>query len=93
MNENGILISKSAVDQKFQKEIQNKLKSLDYKLNKSNIDIGDDEVSNIDKSTSSIYDKSLLQKAIDIKVLGRRKEEMNNCFNYFFEKLIKLNSY
>ena len=77
MNENGILISKSAVDQKSQEEIQKKLKSLEYELNKLNIDNGEEEVSNIDKSTSSIYDKSLLPKTIDIKVLARRIEEMN----------------
>ena len=76
MNENGILISKSAVDQKSQEEIQKKLKSLEYELNKLNIDDGE-EVSEVDKSTSSLYDKSLLPKTIDIKVLARRIEEMN----------------
>ena len=77
MNENGILISKSAVDQKSQEEIQKKLKSLEYELNKLNIDNGEEEVSNNDKSTCSVYDKSLLPKTIDIKVLARRIEEMN----------------
>ena len=77
MNENGILISKSAVDQKSQEEIQKKLKTLEYELNKLNIDNGEEEVSSNDKSTSSIYDKSLLPKTIDIKVLARRIEEMN----------------
>ena len=77
MNENGILISKSAVDPKSQEEIQTKLKSLEYELNKLNIDKGEDETSEIDKSTSSAYDKSLLPKTIDIKVLARRIEEMN----------------
>ena len=76
MNENGILISKSAVDQKSQEEIQKKLKSLEYELNKLNIDDGEEE-SEVDKSTSSLYDKSLLPKTIDIKVLARRIEEMN----------------
>ena len=77
MNENGILISKSAVDQKSQEEIQKKLKSLEYELNKLNIDNGEEEVSSNDKSTCSVYDKSLLPKTIDIKVLARRIEEMN----------------
>ena len=77
MNENGILISKSAVDQKSQEEIQKKLKALEYELNKLNIDNGEEEVSNNDKSTCSVYDKSLLPKTIDIKVLARRIEEMN----------------
>ena len=77
MNENGILISKSAVDQKSQEEIQKKLKFLEYELNKLNLDDGEEEVSEADKSTSSFYDKSLLPKTIDIKVLARRIEEMN----------------
>jgi hypothetical protein len=42
MNENGILISKSAVDPKSQEEIQKKLKSLEYELNKLNIDNGEE---------------------------------------------------
>ena len=78
MNENGILISKSAVDQKSQEEIQQKLKNLEYELNKLNIDNGEEEPSEVDKSTSSNYDKSLLPKTIDIKVLARRIEEMNS---------------
>ena len=77
MNENGILISKSAVDQKSQEEIQKKLKSLEYELNKLNIDNGEEDVPDTDKSTSTIYDKSLLPKTIDIKVLARRIDEMN----------------
>ena len=77
MNENGILISKSAVDQKSQEEIQKKLKNLEYELNKLNIDNGEEEPIEVDKSTSSLYDKSLLPKTIDIKVLARRIEEMN----------------
>ena len=77
MNENGILISKSAVDPKSQEEIQKKLKSLEYELNKLNIDNGEEEPNEVDKSTSSAYDKSLLPKTIDIKVLARRIEEMN----------------
>ena len=77
MNENGILISKSAVDPKSQEEIQKKLKSLEYELNKLNIDNGEEEPLEVDKSTSSAYDKSLLPKTIDIKVLARRIEEMN----------------
>ena len=77
MNENGILISKSAVDPKSQEEIQKKLKSLEYELNKLNIDNGEEEPKEVDKSTSSGYDKSLLPKTIDIKVLARRIEEMN----------------
>ena len=78
MNENGILISKSAVDQKSQEEIQKKLKNLEYELNKLNIDNGEEEPNEVDKSTSSSYDKSLLPKTIDIKVLARRIEEMNS---------------
>lgn len=77
MNENGILISKSAVNPKSQEEIQKKLKSLEYELNKLNIDNGEEEPLEVDKSTSSAYDKSLLPKTIDIKVLARRIEEMN----------------
>ena len=77
MNENGILISKSAVNPKSQEEIQKKLKSLEYELNKLNIDNGEEEPNEVDKSTSSAYDKSLLPKTIDIKVLARRIEEMN----------------
>ena len=77
MNENGILISKSAVDPKSQEEIQKKLKNLEYELNKLNIDNGEEEPIEVDKSTSSLYDKSLLPKTIDIKVLARRIEEMN----------------
>ena len=78
MNENGILISKSAVDPKSQEEIKKKLKSLEYELNKLNIDNGEEEIPEVDKSTSSAYDKSLLPKTIDIKVLARRIEEMNS---------------
>ena len=44
MNENGILISKSAVDQKSQEEIQKKLKSLEYELSKLNIDNGEEDI-------------------------------------------------
>ena len=78
MNENGILISKSAVDLKSQEEIQKKLKSLEYELNKLNIDNGEEEIPEANKSTSSMYDKSILPKTIDIKVLARRIEEMND---------------
>ena len=78
MNENGILISKSAVDPKSQEEIQKKLKSLEYELNKINIDNGEEEIPEVNKSTSSMYDKSILPKTIDIKVLARRIEEMND---------------
>jgi hypothetical protein len=78
MNENGILISKSAVDPKSQEEMQKKLKSLEYELNKLNIDNGEEEIPEVNKSTSSMYDKSILPKTIDIKVLARRIEEMND---------------
>ena len=64
MQENGILISKSAVDPKSQEEINKKLKNLQNELNKlNNENVG--------------YDKSLLPKTIDIKVLARRIDEMN----------------
>ena len=54
------------------------MKSLEYELNKLNIDNGDEEIPEVNKSTSSMYDKSILPKTIDIKVLARRIEEMND---------------
>ena len=72
MKENGILISKSAVDEKSQEEINKKLKNLERELNEINID--NEEYNN---NNDSEYDKSLLPKTIDIKVLERRIDEMN----------------
>ena len=54
------------------------MKSLEYELNKLNIDNGEEEIPEVNKSTSSMYDKSILPKTIDIKVLARRIEEMND---------------
>ena len=71
MQENGILISKSAVDPKSQEEINKKLKNLQNELNKLN---SEQEEEN---NESTGYDKSLLPKTIDIKVLARRIDEMN----------------
>ena len=65
MSENGINISKSAVDPKAQQEVQQKLKQLEKDLNNLNTDSNED------------YDKSLLPKTIDIKVLERRIDELN----------------
>jgi len=73
MKENGILISKSAVDEKSQDEINKKLKNLEYELNKLNTE--NEEENNENENYS--YDKSLLPKTIDIKVLARRIDEMN----------------
>ena len=73
MKENGILISKSAVDEKSQEEINKKLKNLEYELNKLNKE--NEEENNENENNS--YDKSLLPKTIDIKVLARRIDEMN----------------
>ena len=73
MKENGILISKSAVDEKSQEEINKKLKNLEYELNKLN---KENEEENKENENNS-YDKSLLPKTIDIKVLARRIDEMN----------------
>ncbi len=71
MQENGILISKSTVDPKSQEEINKKLKNLQNELNKLN---NEQEEEN---NESPGYDKSLLPKTIDIKVLARRIDEMN----------------
>ena len=76
MEENGILISKSAADPKSQEEINKKLKNLQNELNELNrkhedVDDEDDIKENLE------YDKSLLPKTIDIKVLARRIDEMN----------------
>jgi hypothetical protein len=65
------------VDQKSQEEFQKRLKSLEYELNKLNIDSGEEDPIEEDKSASPPYDRSLLPKTIDIKVLSRRIEEMN----------------
>ena len=73
MKENGILISKSVVDEKSQEEINKKLKNLEYELNKLN---KENEEENKENENNS-YDKSLLPKTIDIKVLARRIDEMN----------------
>ena len=70
MEENGILISKSAVDPKAHEEINKKLKNLQNELNKLNMEN--------EPAENSGYDKSLLPKTIDIKVLSRRIDEMNN---------------
>lgn len=80
MNENGILISKSTVDPKAKEEFQNKLKSLENDLNKLNEDKEklEEDVSEADKTSSSAYNKALLPRTIDIKVLARRIEEMNS---------------
>ena len=80
MNENGILISKSTVDPKAKEEFQNKLKSLENDLNKLNEDKEklEGDVSEADKTSSSAYNKALLPRTIDIKVLARRIEEMNS---------------
>ena len=75
MEENGILISKSAVDPKSQEEINKKLKNLQNELNRINLE---EEVENIDNANESMgYDKSILPKTIDIKVLARRIDELN----------------
>ena len=71
MQENGILISKSAVDPKSQEEINKKLKNLQNELNKLNNEKEEENNENVG------YDKSLLPKTIDIKVLARRIDEMN----------------
>jgi hypothetical protein len=68
MKENGILISKSIVDPKSQEEINKKLKDLQNELNELNLD---------NEYENNEYDKSLLPKTIDIKVLERRIDEMN----------------
>ena len=80
MNENGILISKSSVDPKAKEEFNNKLKSLENDLNKLNEDKEklDEDISGADRTTSSAYNKALLPRTIDIKVLARRIEEMNS---------------
>ena len=75
MKDNGILISKSAVDPKSQEEIKQKLKNLEYELNKLNIE-GENKYSEGEKENLG-YDKTLLPKTIDIKVLARRIDEMN----------------
>ena len=68
MKENGILISKSIVDPKSQEVINKKLKDLQNELNELNLD---------NEYENNEYDKSLLPKTIDIKVLERRIDEMN----------------
>ena len=68
MKENGILISKSIVDPKSQEVINKKLKDLQNELNELNLD---------NEYDNNEYDKSLLPKTIDIKVLERRIDEMN----------------
>ena len=68
MKENGILISKSIVDPKSQEVINKKLKDLQNELNELNLENEDE---------NNEYDKSLLPKTIDIKVLERRIDEMN----------------
>ena len=68
MKENGILISKSIVDPKSQEVINKKLKDLQNELNELNLD---------NEYENNKYDKSLLPKTIDIKVLERRIDEMN----------------
>ena len=75
MKDNGILISKSAVDPKSQEEIKQKLKNLEFELNKLNIE-GENKYSEGEKENLG-YDKTLLPKTIDIKVLARRIDEMN----------------
>ena len=75
MKENGILISKSAVDPKSQEEIKQKLKNLEFELNKLNIE-GENKYNEGEKENLG-YDKNLLPKTIDIKVLARRIDEMN----------------
>ena len=68
MKENGILISKSIVDPKSQEVINKKLKDLQNELNELNME---------NEYENNEYDKSLLPKTIDIKVLERRIDEMN----------------
>ena len=68
MKENGILISKSIVDPKSQEVINKKLKDLQNELNELNLE---------NEYENNEYDKSLLPKTIDIKVLERRIDEMN----------------
>ena len=68
MKENGILISKSIVDPKSQEVINKKLKDLQNELN---------ELNSENEYENNEYDKSLLPKTIDIKVLERRIDEMN----------------
>ena len=68
MKENGILISKSIVDPKSQEVINKKLKDLQNELNELNLD---------NEYENNEYDRSLLPKTIDIKVLERRIDEMN----------------
>ena len=68
MKENGILISKSIVDPKSQEAINKKLKDLQNELN---------ELNSENEYENNEYDKSLLPKTIDIKVLERRIDEMN----------------
>ena len=75
MKDNGILISKSAVDPKSQEEIKQKLKNLEFELNKLNIE-GENKYNEGEKENLG-YDKALLPKTIDIKVLARRIDEMN----------------
>ena len=75
MKDNGILISKSAVDPKSQEEIKQKLKNLEFELNKLNIE-GENKYNEGEKENLG-YDKTLLPKTIDIKVLARRIDEMN----------------
>ena len=75
MKDNGILISKSAVDPKSQEEIKQKLKNLEFELNKLNIE-GENKYSEGEKENLG-YDNTLLPKTIDIKVLARRIDEMN----------------
>ena len=75
MKENGILIYKSTIDPKFQDELNQKLKNLELELNKFDIE-NENKYSKEEKENSG-YDKSLLPKTIDIKVLARRIDEMN----------------
>jgi len=75
MKENGILIYKSTVDPKSKEELNRKLKNLELELNKFNIEKENKYIEG--EKENSGYDKSLLPKTIDIKVLARRIDEMN----------------
>ena len=75
LEENGILISKSAVDPKSQDEINKRLKNLQNELNELNKENEKNNADDLDDNNG--YDKSLLPKTIDIKVLARRIDEMN----------------
>ena len=75
LEENGILISKSAVDPKSQDEINKRLKNLQNELNELNKENEKNNADDMDDNSG--YDKSLLPKTIDIKILARRIDEMN----------------